>query len=237
MNERATDGPEKVRVFLSYVSSVKEQAAKFKEDLELYGISAFLAHNDIVPTAQWQEEIKKELARMDALVALLTDDFHTSEYTDQEIGFALARGVRVYPVRLGKDPYGFISGIQAITSGWDGAPLETFKLLLARDPRMVDGYIQMVRSCGNYYQANELAKLLPEIQSLSPDQVGLLMDAFNGNPQVRESYGFGGPGMGVLQTGLPFHLQRITGKEFEFDGPFPYPRLVFASPPEPDAPF
>ena len=237
MSENSKDASEKYRVFLSYVSSVKEQAAKFKEDLELYGISAFLAHNDIVPTSQWQEKIEKELARMDALVALLTDDFHTSEYTDQEIGFALARGVRVYPVRLGKDPYGFISGIQAITSGWDGAPLETFKLLLARDPRMVDGYIQMVRSCGNYYQANELAKLLPEIQSLSPDQVGLLMDAFNGNPQVRESYGFGGPGMGVLQTGLPFHLQRITGKEFEFDGPFPYPRLVFASPPEPDAPF
>lgn len=237
MSENAKDASEKYRVFLSYVSSVKEQAAKFKEDLELYGISTFLAHNDITPTTQWQEEIKKELTRMDALIALLTDDFHTSEYTDQEVGFALARDVPVYPVRLGKDPYGFISGIQAITSGWDGAPLEIFKILLAREPRTVDVYIQMVRSCGNYYQANELAKLLPEIQNLSDDQVGMLMGAFNRNSQVRASDGFGGPGMGVLRTGLPFHLQRITGKEFEFDGPFPYPRLVFASPPESDPPF
>ena len=234
MNVGAANGSEKPRVFLSHVSSAKVQVAKFKEDLELYGVSAFVAHNDITPTTKWQEEIKKELARMDALVALLTDDFHTSDYTDQEIGFALAREVPVYPVRLGMDPYGFIAGIQAITTGWNNAPAEIFRLLLARDTRIVDVFIQRIRTCSSYWQADELAELLPEIQTLTPEQEAILIQAFNRNRNLRESYGFGGPGNLSLERGLPLHLRRITGKDYAFSGSFPNQRLVFASQPEPD---
>ncbi len=56
---------------------------------------------------------------MDALVALITPDFHASSWTDQEIGWALGRGVPVIPVRLGADPYGFVGKIQAVTGKLD----------------------------------------------------------------------------------------------------------------------
>ena len=52
-----------------------------------------------------------------ALVAWLTPDFLTSNWTDQEIGFCLARQTLIIPVRVRRDPYGFIGkyqGFQAI---------------------------------------------------------------------------------------------------------------------------
>lgn len=51
---------------------------------------------------------------MDALVAILTPGFRESVWTNQEIGFALGRGVKIISLRMGEDPPGFISAEQAI---------------------------------------------------------------------------------------------------------------------------
>ena len=63
-------------------------------------MSCFVAHVDIHPTKEWQDEIESALSSMDGFVALLTDKFHESDWTDQEVGFALARGVPIIAVRL-----------------------------------------------------------------------------------------------------------------------------------------
>lgn len=47
------------------------------------------------------------------MIALLHPDFHKSNWTDQETGFAMGRGVPVYAVKFGQDPYGFIARFQA----------------------------------------------------------------------------------------------------------------------------
>ena len=59
-------------------------------------------------------EIEKALFSMHALLPLLTDGFHDSNWTDQEIGIAVGRGVPVISVKLGTDPYGFIAKYQAV---------------------------------------------------------------------------------------------------------------------------
>ena len=56
---------------------------------------------------------------MDAFAALMTEGFHDSDWTDQEVGFALARGVPVIAVKLGRDPYGFLGKFQALRADWD----------------------------------------------------------------------------------------------------------------------
>jgi hypothetical protein len=88
-------------------------AAELQTYLLGYGISSFVAHNDIEPTSEWQNEIESALATCDSLVALLHEEFHKSNWTDQEIGFAMGRGVPVCSVRLGQTPYGFIGRFQA----------------------------------------------------------------------------------------------------------------------------
>ncbi|MCH8204630.1 MAG: toll/interleukin-1 receptor domain-containing protein, partial [Candidatus Hydrogenedentes bacterium] len=103
-----------VRVFLSHKATCKENASKLKQALARYGISCFVAHEDIEPTEEWQREIERALFSMDALVALLTEDYHNSNWTDQEVGVAIGRNVLLIAVRLGSDPYGLMGKGQGL---------------------------------------------------------------------------------------------------------------------------
>ena len=103
------------RLFVSHLSTEKVYAAELQETLLEYGISAFVAHNDIEPTLEWQTQIETALATADSLIALLHPKFHESNWTDQEIGFAMGRGLPVFAVRFGQDPYGFIGRFQGFT--------------------------------------------------------------------------------------------------------------------------
>ena len=91
-----------------------------KDELAIFGVSCFVAHKDIQPTKAWQDEIERALANMDGFVALMTVDFHDSDWADQEVGFALARGVPIIAVRLGRNPYGFIGKFQGLPGRFAG---------------------------------------------------------------------------------------------------------------------
>jgi len=102
------------RLFISHISAEKLKATRLKDCLEPYAISGFVAHEDIHPTKQWQDEIERALYCMDAFVAIHTKGFSASNWTQQEIGFAVGRGVKVISLRMGEDPTGFISKQQAL---------------------------------------------------------------------------------------------------------------------------
>ena len=108
--------PGHFRLFLSHLSSYKKKAGILKDCLEKYGISAFVAHEDIQPTKLWQKEIEKGLFSMDALCALIMPGFKESDWTDQEVGVAIGRGVLVISIRKNMDPYGFIGKFQGFQS-------------------------------------------------------------------------------------------------------------------------
>jgi hypothetical protein len=79
-----------------------------------YAISGFVAHEDILPTLEWQSEIERALYAMDAFIAIHTPGFSASFWTQQEIGFAVARGAKIISFKMGEDPTGFISKHQAL---------------------------------------------------------------------------------------------------------------------------
>lgn len=106
--------PGHFRLFLSHVSKFKEKTAQLRNALREFGVSGFVAHEDIEPTREWQDEIEKALMSMDALVAILTPGFKESNWTDQEVGVAVGRDVLVIPIRKGLDPYGFIAKYQGL---------------------------------------------------------------------------------------------------------------------------
>ena len=54
------------RLFISHISENKHQATRLKECLAPYAISAFVAHEDILPTLEWQPEVERALYFMDA---------------------------------------------------------------------------------------------------------------------------------------------------------------------------
>lgn len=104
------------KVFISHVSKYKSSASNLKLMLEPYGISAFVAHEDIKPTKEWEVEIEKALFSMNALCAILTPDFNKSNWCDQECGYAFGKNVLTIPIEKGQLPYGMFGKIQAIKS-------------------------------------------------------------------------------------------------------------------------
>jgi len=212
--ERRIWGDEGFRIFLSHKSEVKKRASELKGQLKDLGVAGFVAHEDIRPTREWQSEIENALYSMDVLVSLMTEKFHESDWTDQELGFAFGRGVPVICVRLGRDPYGFIGKFQALSCTWDAAPKEIVKLLVKHE-RMLESYIRSVGSCYSFDHGNVLSEILPSIEKLSDEQAEKLVAAFNNNEEVRFSFGFSGIKPNSYGLGLAHHLNRLTGRMYK----------------------
>lgn len=204
------------RLFLSHKTEVKRQAAALKEGLKLFGVSAFVAHEDIHPTRAWLDEIENALHSMDGFVAILTDGFHDSLWTDQEVGFALARGVPVIALRMGKDPYGFLGKFQALSTTWENAPEGIVKLLINRD-RMFSAYLHALRDCTDWNKGNVLSRILPNIEKLTEHQIDELVAVCNDNSEVRYSFGFRGNKPSQYGDGLIPHLHRLGSRRFARD--------------------
>ena len=212
--ERRVWGDGGFRLFLSHKAEIKKKAANLKERFELFGVSCFVAHEDIHPTKEWQDEIENALFSMDALLALMTDEFHDSDWTDQEVGVAFGRGVPIVSFKLGKDPYGFIGKFQALSCSWDAVPKEIVKIFIKHD-RMLNGYVNAVRNCLCFDDGNTLAEIFPFIDKLSEEQVNGLVLAYNDNDQVRGSFGFSGSKPRHHGDGLASHLSRLTGQTYK----------------------
>ena len=120
--------PMNAPVFLTHVSKIKEKTSQLKVALADYGMHGFVAHEDIEPTKEWQDEIEAGLASMDALVASLSPGFNESKWCDQEVGVAIGRRVPIVPVRIDLDPYGLFGKYQAI-QGKGKSPNEVAPLI------------------------------------------------------------------------------------------------------------
>lgn len=182
----------KYKVFLSHISKYKDQTTKIKNELANFGISCFVAHEDINPCTEWADEIDNALFSADACVALITDAYHESDWTDHEIGCSYGRKIPVIPVKLEhKVPYGIIGKIQAVSCTWNDAPMEILEQLLKR-PEATNAYIQAMRSCWSFAEANRLAEAFPYIESMTDDQIDSIIAAWASNDQLRGSHGFAG---------------------------------------------
>ena len=129
------------KVFISHVSKYKSSASNLKLMLEPYGISAFVAHQDIKPSKEWEIEIEKALFSMNALCAILTPDFNKSSWCDQEVGYAFGRNVLTIPIDKGQLPYGMFGKIQAIKSEGRNAQQiaeSVFDAIVTNDKSRVD---------------------------------------------------------------------------------------------------
>jgi len=103
-----------LKVFISHLSKDKDKATALAKELQKYGATGFVAHIDIQPNEEWLKTIESALESMDVLLALVTEGFKDSDWTVQEIGFALGKGVPVVAIRNGMDPFGFFGKWQAI---------------------------------------------------------------------------------------------------------------------------
>lgn len=102
------------RLFLSHIHQNRAQAGALRAELARRSIDAFVAHDSIEPTEDWQNVILSALRSCEGCLALLSPGFPESKWTDHEIGFCMARRLIVIPVEWGLNPYGFLGRYQAL---------------------------------------------------------------------------------------------------------------------------
>ena len=177
-------GDENVRIFLSHKTEFKVETSKIKQAMVRCGISCFVAHEDIKPTEDWLKEIERALFSMDALVAILTEDFHDSEWTDQEVGVAIGRGVPLIAIRLGRDPYGLMGKGQGLSgcelADTEGMAAKIFEVLHNRLPdksRLFEAVLAAYASSKTWEDsAWKIRILLSKFETLAEGQVERLLD-------------------------------------------------------------
>lgn len=107
------------RVFLSHSAQDKSCTTKIAGELAKLGHRTFVAHDDIQATREWRDEIVHALSTMTHFVGLITDDFHSRVWTDQEVGYAFCRKdvKRIFVKLSSADPKGLAGFEQAIPGG------------------------------------------------------------------------------------------------------------------------
>jgi hypothetical protein len=183
------------RLFITHLATQRKVAAELQVELHSFGISSFVAHNDITPTKEWQTEIEAALSSCEALVALLHPKFHESKWTDQEIGYAMGRGIPVFTVRCGEDPYGFIGKFQAFNGNSKKAPVlakELFDALRkgkSTSKRMGEAVIAGFTGSSSYKAAKERMAYVEELTVWDTAFTSSLEAAVKKNPQIADSFG------------------------------------------------
>jgi hypothetical protein len=186
------------RLFISHLAVQKSWASQFQEALLPFGISGFVAHSDIEPTTEWQNQIETALLTCDALIALLHEKFHESKWTDQEVGFAMGRGVPVYSVHFGEAPYGFIGRFQAFSgSKTDPAGLahQVFKAYYKNKQTrkaMSEVLVRLFEQSGSFLEAKARIGYLEELEDWEPSFAKRILSAVDTNGQVNGSWGVPG---------------------------------------------
>lgn len=183
------------RLFLSHLASNKEKATRLQLELLKFHISAFVAHKDIQPVKEWEEEIIVALSTCDALLALLDTGFHKSEWTDQEIGFAMGKDNLVITVSLGETPYGFMGRFQAIDgkSKSEAELAEEICNILTEHKqtakRMAYALLGKFETSDTFQDAKNNMRLLEKVTYWDQTLTHRIKSAKDNNDQIEKAYG------------------------------------------------
>jgi hypothetical protein len=190
------------RIFISHRVEDKKQAAKLKHQLERFGMTAFVAHEDIEPKREWLDTIENALFSMDAFIALITDGYNEKPWTSQEVGFAYClhktRNIPFISVRLGDDPKGFIQPIQAFSPKSDNFAKDIC-LLWIDNPKLIDSLVNSLCNSRSFAESEFLFDFMKNIKRLTDDQISNLVNAFNENGQLSDCFKLNGEsGCGII---------------------------------------
>jgi TIR domain len=197
---RILQGDRFLRLFISHTHHHKAAIAALKAALISHGVSAFVAHQDIEPTAEWADVIEIALRSCDALLAYLTDEFPASRWSDQEVGAAVGRDVLVVPLKVSIDPYGLIGRYQAIRGGGleptalAGQVVTTLSTNSRTRQLMAEVTVDRLYHSYSYNNARDNLKRIERIprELWTPHMIARARQAATANGEVRDAnVGFG----------------------------------------------
>lgn len=183
--------PDSLRAFVSHRDTHKKLAHDMASMLEGYGISSFVAHDTIEPDQEWLVEIERALKSMEVMIALLSDNFYDSPWTNQEVGYALGKGIPVVIVKIGKvDPKGFLHTRQAVKSTPEhlsAAAPQIFKVIAARlghSDRLRTVLVTNFINSPTFSEAAHRFARMTELSGYTSSDAHRIIKAFEENGQI-----------------------------------------------------
>jgi len=157
---------------------------------------------------------------MEIMLAFITDDFHQSVWTNQEIGYALGRNIPVISLKLEKDaPQGFISDTQALKGNLDNIEASVpsiYKLLavkLGNQNRLQVGLIDAFVNSPDWSETTKrFNRLEAHVTKLNEAELEKILSGFEVNDQLHNAVYL------TNKSRLLNFLTKTTGKEFESSG-------------------
>jgi TIR domain len=186
-----------VRLFMSHRAERQKEVGEVAKTLSFYGIDAFVAHKSIEPSLEWQDVIEAALRSCKAMAVFLHTGFHESDWCDQEVGFAMARGVPVLPLRFDLNPYGFMGKLQAEPcTGLNSYSValkivEWVKRTSVLQEALSESLVLALENSKSFDQTIRVLPMLEIRESFEPEQLKRMDEAAKQNTQVRLAF-FGG---------------------------------------------
>jgi hypothetical protein len=171
-----------LKMFVSHLSSNKERMSALKAFLANWGISAFVAHEDIQASREWRNEVEAGLETMEVMIAVVEPEFKKSDWCPQEVGFALGRKIDIIPLRAGMDPFGFFGKFQGIQIKGKIPEVVSNEIteLLLKKPKHRERLLQSMGKAFAKLQSEQKIKMIELLESWSiatDDQIKTLLEA------------------------------------------------------------
>lgn len=213
--------PNHIRLFISHRDEQKRAAKELATGLKGYGISGFVAHDSIEPMSTWQNEILNGLDTMEIMLAFVTNNFHESTWTNQEIGYALGRNIPVISLKLEEtDPSGFISNLQALKGRLediDSVVRDIYKILadkLGNKKRLQSALVTAFVASSDYTEAKDrFIRLEAVVEHLTAEELDMIIRGFHDNDQLYRAIYL----VNHYQR-LKRYLEQSTGNKIEIEG-------------------
>lgn len=90
--------------------------------------------------------------------------------------------------------------------------------VLIKHERMFSAYIDALRRCSSWENGNVMAEVLPNIATLTADQIDQLVKSYNETAKLHGSWGFNGLKPRFYGPGLTSHLNRLSSRQFKLSG-------------------
>lgn len=189
---------QKLKAFISYSNKDCSFAEKFKNTLEKYGLDCFLAHQSLRVSDDWRERLIEEINSRDIFISILSKNFRTSVWAQQEAGIAMANPkIRIFPITLGNTRlqtadstpfFGFLNQIQSqkISTKTLKGINKFIHTLTEKYPRhLIPHLLKPMYEIDRWREAEAFVhNLIPHFKRFSKREVDLFMDAAISNNQV-----------------------------------------------------
>jgi hypothetical protein len=109
-------------VFLSYSTADKHLAGEVARGLGSAGLTVFQAHDGIGVSVAWRREIHSHLDSCVLLIAVVTENYNSAAWPNQETGYGIAKNKHVVPVIVNR------IALKGLVEELQGVPLDTTQM-------------------------------------------------------------------------------------------------------------